>query len=95
MPSAAGRSVHATGACWRAHGRGRAREQVEPGHERREHGVRQLRERIDRHHRGTSTSGVTTRLTTGMAIALASGETSDTSPNNTSSSGANPTVIAH
>ena len=42
-----------------------------------------------------SASGVTTRLTSGIATALASGDTSDICWNQTSSNGANASVIAH
>src|SRR5262245_35442800 len=40
-------------------------------------------------------SGVTTKLTTGIAIAFATGATAETCWNSTSRSGASPTVIAH
>src|SRR3989338_7490067 len=40
-------------------------------------------------------SGTTTRLTTGMAKALASGETMETCWNSASSKGVNPSVTAH
>ena len=40
-------------------------------------------------------SGVTTMLTSGIAMALASGDTSDICWNQTSSSGAKASVIAH
>ena len=43
----------------------------------------------------SSASGVTTKLTTGMAIAFAIGETTDTCWNSTRRSGASPIVIAH
>ena len=43
----------------------------------------------------SSASGVTTRLTSGMATALASGETSENCWNSASSAGIMPSVIAH
>ncbi|MNN27190.1 hypothetical protein D3C81_1407190 [compost metagenome] len=42
-----------------------------------------------------SDSGVTSRLTTGIAMALASGDTTDTCRNSNSVSGTSPAVTAH
>ncbi len=43
----------------------------------------------------TSASGVTNRLTTGIATALARLDTTDTCPNSSKVSGTSPTVTAH